>query len=126
IESALEMNEQLSIESRKSIHQFLQQRANFEERSRRLIEDAPSDFEAWTNHCVVNQTPIDREAEYHLYGLCQGSLLLFGQYPFAMSGQVVEEMTANLSEETRGWMDDFMGTHFGSPGGSVLPKTILV
>ena len=48
--------------------------------------------------------------------MCQGDELLVGVgSPMMISGVAMRQIAELLSEQTRGWMDDFVGDNFGMP-----------
>lgn len=74
-------------------------------------------YPSYTNQgfqCLVTGTPITECVEYQIGGMVLGGLP-DKRTLFMISGKVMEQMNELISNETRGFMDDFTNTHFGLP-----------
>lgn len=67
------------------------------------------------NECLVSGNALDECDEYVTYGQFRGHKMLIGMFPYALSGQVLDEVADLLSEQTLGEIDDFIGNHFSGP-----------
>ena len=48
--------------------------------------------------------------------LCRGDRMILGiSSPMMISGAATEEIIGLLSEQTKGWLEDFVGDNFGMP-----------
>ncbi len=110
------MCEELSEASRQSIDTFFRQHADFERRLRRLEEwGHRGDVDDWIGECLLTNTKRSECREYQVIAFCRGEYLELGATPFMISGEAVESLSELLSEQTRGWLEDFLGNHFGMP-----------
>ena len=110
-------SEELSAQSRERIAAHIQENARIEERFERLSQhlDNPR-ASLWLDRCLITDIPAVECDSRQICGWCQGgSLRLDYMSPFLISGQAVEEIVELLSEQTRGWMEDFIGDNFGMP-----------
>lgn len=83
------------------------------ERLRPLLEQ--DDVAPWLNQCLFTGTPDSDCRERQICGWFEGDRLRLDYAPFMLSGLAVEEIADQLSEQTRGWMQDFVGDNFGLP-----------
>ena len=107
----------MSADSAKSIRSYFEERVDF---GRRLIDLAvrghdTDSLDAWLDHCLFSGAELDGMREYQVVALCQGDHVLRDFFPIMISGTAIEEISDLLSDETRGWMDDFIGDNFGMP-----------
>lgn len=83
------------------------------------LEDAGEmtiDLQYMLSHCVATGKPIDELSEYHLVGIFKNGRLV--QLPMLYGEDFIEEYSELLSEETKGFFDDFFD-HI-----TVLPPTL--
>lgn len=59
------------------------------------------------NHCAVHGISKDRDKEYQLMGMFEGSQMLVSIFPYMLSGKALDEITELISAETLGQLDDF-------------------
>ena len=107
LDCAQEMRNELSEMSRKKIEAYMAERMN----QARLMDPDRSMFEK----CLISNIDLKEEDEYHIYGHFFGEELIETPLPYALSGKIIEEIADMLSDETQGFLDDFMGDHFGVP-----------
>ncbi len=117
--------ESMSAESATAIRTYFEQNVDF---GRRLVDlslaDQQSDnVDAWVGNCLFHGTPQDDIREFQVVALCRGNELLRDFFPIMISGQAIEEISELLSEQTRGWMDDFIGDNFGMPSEFCQPPS---
>lgn len=114
MECAQSQRQQLSKDSLESIETFFMEHFKGGERSAMdLLQGAESTN--WLDSCSIYGTPIEEETEYQLCGLCNGTQMVFGQLPYALSGTALEALQELLSPETRDEMNGFTETYFGLP-----------
>ncbi len=65
--------------------------------------------------CVVSGKPKEELLNYQINALCEGENLSDLQAPYLVSGEVVEEMSDLLSDETRNFLEDYQNQHMGPP-----------
>ncbi len=102
-----QMQSELSQQSEQSIRKFLAEKFR---------------SEAHIESCAVCNRKRDKCRSYSIYAFCNGEEMFVGQYPFMACDQCEEVMQELLSEETRGWQDDFMDRHFSGPSLQIDPK----
>lgn len=83
------------------------------ERLRPLLEE--DDSSPWLDECLFTGTPAADCRERQICGWFEGDRLRLDYAPFMLSGKAVEGIVDQLSEQTRGWMQDFVGDNFGLP-----------
>lgn len=106
----------MSEASAQTMQQFLQQKINFHQRLELMSHVNESDsIDPWLERCLLSDQPSQMFSEYQLVALCRGPWLQRDFYPALISGKAAEEMSDLLSDETRDWMDDFVGENFGMP-----------
>ena len=72
-------------------------------------------IDPWIDKCLLTNQPRDQFREYQLLAICQGDKVQCDLFPAFISGPAIEELSELLSEKTRDWMDDFIGSNFGMP-----------
>jgi hypothetical protein len=115
-------HEAMSADSRLKILTYFEERLNMEERHTNLMEQHGTKHEKWISHCMVTGFPIREVDEYQLYGFCIDKELVFCGAPYALCGEVIEEITNLLSSETLGVMADLSQKLFGFD----VPHDLLV
>ena len=122
-----EMSNQLSKDSREAVQKYFQQVAQ-QLQTEAFLND--EEIQVNSESCLVSKKPVSACTEYQRYATCKGDKLFEGaQPPFALSGEVMEEIQDLLSEETRDFLDNFMETHFGIPPeweGKPSPRPLLI
>lgn len=109
-----DMMQSISKESMQSIQEFVQQMGGMP--SLRNSQEDEIDVKYMMNHCISTGKPLDELKEYHLVGIFkQGKMV---QLPMLYGESFMEEYAALLSEETKGFFDDFFD-HI-----TVIPPTL--
>ena len=108
------MRNELSVESRQRIEAYFARHVNLEKR-KALITPKKASFKNWIDTCLVKGTPIKKSLEYSLYAHGYGKKMIYDFFPYAISGEVMEEVNSLLSKKTREVLDDFIGKHFSGP-----------
>jgi len=110
---------ELSEESRQAITQYVLEQFDFRGRLERLREWNETDGEdtsEFTGACVVSGQNADECRERQIAAWCHGDRMRVDHvFPLMISGSAIEELNELLSEQTRGWIDDFVGDSFGMP-----------
>lgn len=78
--------------------------------------DVEIDLKYMLKHCIATGKSVDELKEYHLVGIFKNGRLV--QLPILYGEQFIEEYSELLSEETKGFFDDFFN-HI-----TVLPPTL--
>lgn len=114
-ECAMNMRDELSEESRFRIDQYFAENMNREARRNRLESNERNHVSRWLSHCLVKNTPVKVSREYSLYAHCRGNQMIYSELPYALSGEVLDEVMQLLSNKSLDILDDFLGKHFGGP-----------
>ena len=113
-----QLAEEISEESMQRLQQYFEENLDLERLLRRSLELAGADeIDPWLDECLLTGQAASECRERQVFAHCQGDQLLLGApnflSPMMLSGSAVEAISDQLSETTRGWMDDFVGEHFG-------------
>ena len=68
----------------------------------------------WNRSCIFSNQAVKINEEYHIVGHFIGNRVLPNQTPFLIGKEMIDYVQENLSEETKGEMDDF-GRQFLGP-----------
>ncbi len=115
LECADEMKSQISQDSIQAIQEFLAQKVNFHKRMEQMYFDDDPDPGSMLGTCILSGKTTLQSREYQIAGMCEGNELILGLWPYMIDTEAASELTALLSDETLGNMDDFYGQHFGLP-----------
>jgi hypothetical protein len=78
------------------------------------IEGKP-DVNKLLNQCIVRESNVNQSAEYSIYAMCNGTDMTINNFPYALSGEVQDEIMQLLSAKSLDILDDFIGNHFTGP-----------
>jgi hypothetical protein len=106
------MNMELSEESRGRIEAYMADHLKNRTRNR---GDNPININDVLSHCIVKETEVSNSTEYSIYALCDGSEIVVNELPYALSGEVQDEIMQLLSAKSLDILDDFIGNHFTGP-----------
>ncbi len=109
-----DMMQSISKESMKNIQEFAMTMGGMPELEN--SKDVEIDLNYMLNHCIATGKSIDELEEYHLVGICKNGKLV--QLPMLYGESFIEEYSELLSEETKGFFDDFFNNI------TVLPPTL--
>jgi hypothetical protein len=114
----MKMHQEISEESRKIMEHYMQQHVgmNFA-RSNDLATENELDFNDWTRQCAATGKDASELDEYTIVAQGKGDKLQYGFLPMMLSFEVQDDLQEMLSEETKGFLDDFSKTHFSGPPG---------
>ena len=108
------MRNELSTESKQRIEAYFAERVNPEQRLN-MLHPKRAPFKNWISNCLIRQTPIKKSTEYSVYAHAYGKKMVYDFFPYAISGEVMEEVNELLSAKSRQVLDDFIGNHFSGP-----------
>lgn len=115
IDCLQKLREEFSEESIKKLDEYFESRVDFKKRQEQLTEYKLFEPEIWLNNCVVKNKSIDEVEEYQIYALCNGSDMLFYNYPYMICGDAVDEVAELLSNKTLDIINDFWASHIDLP-----------
>ena len=104
---AEDMRKHLSKDSLKRIEAYMS-RVDFEARAQHFRDQPSNNVQDYLGHCVVSGKPIDPKEEHQIYAYCSGQEMMYSAMPYAISGEVMEEIQELLSPETKQELDNFM------------------
>jgi hypothetical protein len=106
----------ISQQSALAIKGFLNDRINVRQRLEMMATVSDSDsIDPWLERCLLTDDLGQMQREYQLIALCKGTWLQRDFYPALISGEAVNQIAELLSQGTKDWMDDFIGSNFGLP-----------
>lgn len=95
---------ELSEESRNNIEAFYTERIDFKSRMNHLSTRPP---EEWLERCLISKKDIELSAECQLYGLCINDQMIYQEFPYVISGEVLDEVIHLISDKTLDELDRF-------------------
>lgn len=114
----MKMHQEISEESRKIMEQYMQQNVGmYFTRSDLMMDEGEPDFDDWTSRCAATGKNASELNEYTIVAQGKGNKLQYGMLPMMISFDVQDELQELLSEQTKGFLDDFAKTHFSGPPG---------
>jgi hypothetical protein len=102
-----EMQGRMSKESQENIKAYFESKVNIQQRFGTQFELNHFDAEKWIDHCLITNNPTDQCDEFQIYGQFKGNRMVFGAFPYAISGQVLDEMIGLLSAKSLDEMNGF-------------------
>ena len=115
----LESQGELSAESRQAVTDYMLEKLDVGRRLKRLAdwaEKGDDDASEFLDRCLFSGTAARETREKQIAAWCQGDQMRVDHiFPLMISGVAIEELNGVLSEQTRGWIDDFVGDSFGMP-----------
>lgn len=108
------MRNELSTESKQRIEAYFAERVNPEQRLN-MLHPKRAPLKQWISNCLINQSSIKKATEYSVYAHAYGKKMVYDFFPYAISGEVMEEVNELLSAHSRQVLDDFIGNHFSGP-----------
>jgi hypothetical protein len=112
---AQRMNGQMSDESMRKIQAYFAEHKDFMDNMMLHQSGQGLDITKNLKNCVITKKPARMLSEYMIYGHFRGDKMVLTTMPYLLSGQIMDEITDLLSNETLGEIDDFMGHYFGGP-----------
>lgn len=80
-------------------------------------------IDPWIERCLLSDQPRELFNEYQVVAICRGDKIQRDFFPAFLSGPAMEEIAELLSEKTRDWMDDYIGSNFGMPSEFCQPPS---
>lgn len=100
-----DMQKELSVSSRNNIDAFFAKQTDFDERRERLRDDW--DVQNWIQNCIVtNNKPVEG-GEFQIYGQCDGAHFMYYDFPYMISGEVIDQMIDLMSDKTIDELNNF-------------------
>lgn len=93
-----------------------------------LSEDEDSDIidaEKWLDQCIITGSSRNDTPNFQVVGMFVGDRMVLSVFPYFISSKAIEEIGEKLSNETRGYMQDFIDDKFGMPPEFCNPESPL-
>jgi hypothetical protein len=108
--------EGMSAESAAAIRNHFDAKVDITHRIKLMSEVNHVDsIDPWIERCLLSDQPRELFNEYQVVAICRGDKIQRDFFPAFLSGPAMEEVSELLSEKTRDWMDDYIGSNFGMP-----------
>lgn len=95
-----DMRQMISKESMQSINEYFMKNLDFTSRVDLDPMDADDSIDPWMKKCLVKGTGIEELGECQIYAQCIGDQLLVKEFPYMISGAVIDEVMQVLSAKT--------------------------
>ena len=102
-----ELFKEVSQQSQKLFENYFHEHVDMEQRSRELLQLYGMNHREWLSHCMIKGTSAVSCEEYQIYGMCIDTDLVFMEMPFMISSAVIEDLLVLLSDQTKGFLDNF-------------------
>lgn len=113
---SLQVQSEMSQESQQTLQREFHGKVDWGERLQWLESDGePLDSQRWLSQCVITGNSKDEVRNFQIGGMFIGDQMALSVLPYMISAEAVEQIGEQLSEETRGYMQDFVGDQFGMP-----------
>lgn len=109
------MKRLISSHSMKNITQFFKKNFDPEFPRKKKFEKNYADIGDLLNNCMVKGTSIEDLSECQIYAQCNGDQMLLSQFPYMVSGAVLDEMIDLLSPETLDDLNRFKNDFVDGP-----------
>ncbi len=111
----MQLQGEMSAESRERIEHFFAEHVDFVGRRDELLSSGDLQTEPWLNRCLITGEPIREMEEYQIYCECDGAHMLFTYLPYAISGAAIDQIVALLSNATIDSLSRLVDQHLGVP-----------
>lgn len=114
INCAESFRSELSKESVESIEKYFMTKVDINKHTERFNEaDEVPDISKYTDQCLIKGLNRNEVEEYQIYGECRGNKFLYGNMPYMISGEAMDEIAQLLSDKTLDELDGFAGKYLG-------------
>jgi hypothetical protein len=104
-----------SKESISRIEAYFAERVDFESRVRQLRSENDTTVDKWISNCLITGEPVQNLKEFQIVAHCRHDRLVLDIGPYMVSGQVIDEVVALLSNKTLDDMNRFRDSFLGGP-----------
>lgn len=122
---AMEIQQSLSRESLQNIQQYMEQNMQLDARAKQM-EYLNENHSRFVDECLVSSQPKSTCEEYQIFAYCRGDKMNLGMPPYMISGEVLDEISELLSDETRDELNGFFNKHFSPAPGMFEPDPRLI
>lgn len=100
-----QMRTRISAQSMQHINEYFSRNFDFTTRQGLNPVTAENSIFPWIDQCMVKGTHASQLGECQVYAQCKGGHLVVQEFPYMISGQVIEEVIEILSPETKDEFD---------------------
>lgn len=100
-----DMQKELSVSSRNNIDAFFAKQTDFDKRRERLKDNW--DVQNWIQNCIVTDNKPVEGGEFQIYGQCDGAHFMYYDFPYMISGEVIDQMIDLMSDKTIDELNNF-------------------
>ncbi|MEQ8470254.1 MAG: hypothetical protein RIC35_03675 [Marinoscillum sp.] len=122
---AMEVQQNLSKESMRSIQQYMEENMQIEARAKQM-QFMNADYSGFVDECLISNRPKNSCDEYQVFAYCRGDKMNLQMPPYMISGQILDEISELLSDETRDELNGFFNKHFSPAPGMFEPDPRLI
>jgi len=109
------LSQSFSATSKQRCQSYLSERVDLRARTASLLDEENTDPEAWTQSCIVHDTPRADLEEYQILAHCHGDDLVLTHLPLLIGGPAIDDLVQRLSNETLDELGGFRDEYFGLP-----------
>jgi hypothetical protein len=109
------MKGMISAKSMNAITNYFSVNLDISKRKKLILNADYSSVDPWVNHCMIKGTDIIDSNECQIYSQCCGQYLIFGEFPYMVSGAALDEVVELLSAETLDDLDRFKNEYVDGP-----------
>lgn len=90
-----------------------------------LSGDPLIEADKWLDACILTGAARETTPNFQVVGMFVGNQMVLSVFPYFISSNAIEEIGEKLSQETRGYMQDFIDDKFGMPPEFCNPESPL-
>lgn len=109
------MKNMISSKSMQRIMKYFQANLDVVGRQELMLKGDYSSVNPWIEQCMVKGINISEISECQIYAQCNGENLMFGEFPYMVSGVALDEVVELLSAETLDDLERFKNEHVDGP-----------
>ena len=95
----------ISAHSMANIKKYFTTHVDFAYRAELNRLEVFDNLDLWMERCLIKGSPVTSMYECQLYAQCEGDRLVMGEFPYTISGEVLDELIDILSPETKDAFD---------------------
>lgn len=109
------MKNMISAKSMQGIMKYFSANLDVLGRQELMLKRDYSSVNPWIEKCMVKGVDISELNECQIYAQCNGEHMMFGEFPYMVSGVALDEVVELLSAETLDDLDRFKNEHVDGP-----------
>ena len=110
-----QMKNMISAKSMQRIMKYFSANLDLVGRQELILKGDYSSVNPWIEQCMVKGINISEISECQIYAQCNGENLIFGEFPYMVSGVALDEVVELLSAETLDDLERFKNEHVDGP-----------